>query len=109
MTNKPANTQFYSQIVAVLQAARNQVLQTVNQTMMRTYFEIGKMLVEEEQDGKERAEYGTELLKGLSKVLTKEFGKGFSVTNLKQMRQFYLAYGKGQTLSDQSEKSSLKL
>ncbi len=109
MTKKPANIKLYSQIVDLLQSARNQVVRTVNQTMVRTYFEIGKMLVEEEQGGEERAEYGKELLKGLSKVLTKEFGKGFSVTNLKQMRQFYVAYAIGQTASDLSKKSSILL
>lgn len=103
MTNKPSNTKFYSQIVDLLQSARNQVVRSVNQTMVRTYFEIGKMLIEEEQGGKERAEYGAELLKELSKVLTKEFGKGFSVTNLKQMRQFYIAYSISQTPSDESK------
>lgn len=108
MINKPANIKFYSQIVDLLQSARNQVVRTVNQTMVRTYFEIGKMLVEEEQGGEERAEYGKELLKGLSAVLSKEFGKGFSVTNLKQMRQFYVIYGIGQTLSDQSQKEQIQ-
>lgn len=102
MTNQPANINFYSQIVDLLQSARNQVVRTVNHTMVRTYFEIGKMLVGQEQGGEEGAEYGKELLKGLSKVLTDEFGRGFSVTNLKQMRQFYVSYGIGQTLSDHS-------
>ncbi|MGO3183045.1 MAG: PDDEXK nuclease domain-containing protein [Aequorivita sp.] len=106
MTNKPANTKFYSQIVDLLQSAKSQVVRNVNQTMVRTYFEIGKMLVKEEQGGEERAEYGKELLKGLSKVLTKEFGRGFSVTNLQQMRQFYMVYSIGQTVSDLSKKSS---
>lgn len=79
--------------------------------MVLTYFEIGKMIVEEEQNGKERANYGSQLLLELSRNLTKEFGKGFSVTNLKQMRSFYLVYSKqqafsvefkkGQTLSDE--------
>lgn len=99
MTNKPSNTKFYSQIVDLLQSARNKVVRTVNQTMVLTYFEIGKMLVEEEQDGKERADYGKHILKELSKVLTQEFGKGFSVDNLENMRRFYLAYGKSETLS----------
>ena len=62
--------------------------------------------MEEEQQGKERAEYGKELLKGLSKLLIKEFGKGFSVTNLQQIRNFYLIYQKQQTLSVKSEKKS---
>ena len=75
------------------------MLQTVNQTMVLTYFEIGRMIVEEEQDGKERAGYGKQILKELSKVLSKEFGKGFSVDNLENMRRFYLAYRKSETTS----------
>lgn len=103
MTNKPSNTKFYSQIVDLLQSARNKVVRTVNQTMVLTYFEIGRMIIEEEQGGKERADYGKSLLKELSKVLTKEFGKGFSVDNLENMRRFYLVYGKSETLSRISE------
>src|SRR5690606_962857 len=57
----------------------------------------------EEQNGKDRAEYGKGILKELSNQLTKQFGKGFSETNLKQMRQFYLNYSIGQTLSDNSD------
>ncbi len=109
MTDKPSNTKFYSQIVDLLQSARNQVLQTVNRTMVLTYFEIGRILVEEEQNGNERAEYGKELIKGVSEKLTKEFGKGFSSTNLKQMRSFYLVYGIGQTPSDLSQLKSFQL
>lgn len=68
-----------------------------------TYFEIGRMIVEEEQEGKERADYGKQILKELSDVLTEEFGKGFSVDNLENMRRFYLVYGKSETLSRISE------
>ena len=100
MANKITNNNFHSQIVDLLQSARTKVVRSVNQTMVITYFEIGKMIVEEEQEGKERASYGKEILKELSIVLSKEFGKGFSVTNLKQMRNFYMVYSKGQTLSD---------
>lgn len=99
MTNKPLHTKLYSQVVALLQSARQHVIRSVNQTMVLTYFEIGRMLVEEEQNGKARADYGTQLLKGLSQVLTKEFGKGFSVDNLENMRRFYLTYGKSETPS----------
>ena len=67
--------------------------------MVFTYFKIGELIVEEEQNGKERADYGKEVLKELSKVLTKQFGRGFSVRNIEQMRQFYLVYQKPQTLS----------
>ncbi|MEW4923664.1 PDDEXK nuclease domain-containing protein [Algibacter sp. 2305UL17-15] len=104
MSNKNSlNKKFFSQIVDLLQSARNKVVRTVNQTMVLTYFEIGRMLVEEEQGGKERAEYGKELLKGLSRVLTQEFGKGFSVKNLERMRTFYQIYGKSSTLLSKSE------
>ena len=99
MTNKPSNTNFFSQIVDLLQSARNNVVLTINQTMVTTYFEIGRKIVEEEQNGKDRADYGKSLLQDLSKVLTSEFGKGFSVTNIQQMRSFYLSYQKQQTLS----------
>ena len=103
MTDKPSNTKFFSRIVDLLQSARNRVVQTVNQTMVHTYFEIGRMIVQEEQDGKERAGYGKHILKELSKDLTIEFGKGFSVDNLENMRRFYLVYGKSETLSRISE------
>ena len=90
---------FYEKVADLLKEARRNVVQTVNKTMVYTYFEIGKMIVEEEQNGKERAEYGKQILKELSKRLTSEFGKGFSQRNLEQMRQFYLTYSKTQTLS----------
>lgn len=99
MKNKPLDSKFFSQIVDLLQSARSKVVQTVNQTMVLTYFEIGRMIVEEEQQGKERAEYGKHLLKGLSEVLTREFGKGFSVQNIERMRSFYLSYRKSSTVS----------
>ena len=103
MTNQLSNNKFYAQIIDLLQSARKKVVRTINQTMVETYFEIGKRIVEEEQDGKERAEYGKEVIKNLSKILTKEFGKGFSVRNLEQMRQFYFVYSKPQTSSAESQ------
>ncbi len=97
---------FYIKVADLLKEARKSVIQTVNKTMVYTYFEIGRMIVEEEQNGKTRAEYGKQIIKDLSQNLTRDFGKGFSTTNLKQMRQFYLLYSKSQTLSDQSETST---
>jgi predicted nuclease of restriction endonuclease-like (RecB) superfamily len=98
-------------ISKLLDEARKSVLQKVNQTMVLTYFEIGRMIIEEEQTGKQRAEYGKYLLENLSQNLIEKFGKGFSVTNLKQMRQFFVVYYNfksvnedtpiSQTLSDQ--------
>ncbi len=103
MTNISENN-LSQKISNLLTEARKRVLQTVNHTMVLTYFEIGRMIVEEEQNGKERADYGTYLLYELSQNLTKEFGKGFSITNLKQMRQFYSIYSKQQTISVKSKK-----
>lgn len=99
MTTKLQNTDFFKKAIQLLHSARQQVVKQVNLTMVQTYFEIGKMIVEEEQGGKDRAEYGKHLLTGLSKALTDEFGRGFSITNIQQMRNFYLSYQKQQTLS----------
>jgi len=95
-------------ISSLLKESRQRVIQTVNHTMVLTYFEIGRMIVEEEQKGRERADYGSQLLSELSLSLTLEFGKGFSITNLQQMRQFYLVYSKQQTLSVEFEKSQIR-
>ena len=92
---------FYQEIKELLYSAKNRVYQTINTTMTQTYFQIGKRIVEEEQGGKTRAEYGSALLKNLSSELIKEFGKGYSEQNLKNMRQFYLIYQKRQTVSSE--------
>ncbi|MCD0474856.1 PDDEXK nuclease domain-containing protein [Flavobacterium sp. EDS] len=99
MSTDLQNKVIFQQVVELLQSARQQVLRTVNSTMVCTYFEIGRMIVEEEQNGKERAQYGKQLLKGLSEQLTKEFGKGFSLRNLEQIRQFYMTYSKSESLT----------
>jgi len=101
MTTKP-DSRFFSQVAEMLLQAREHVARQVNSAMVLTYFEIGRMIVEEEQKGKERAGYGDELLKGLSEYLTAEFGRGFSATNLRQMRLFYQQYSIQQTLSAKS-------
>lgn len=101
MTHEPLND-LSQRIAFLLNEARKKVVQTVNYTMVLTYFEIGRMIVEEEQNGKERAGYGKSLLSVLSQNLTTEFGKGFSVTNLQQMRSFYIVYSKQQTVSANS-------
>ena len=67
--------------------------------MVYTYYNIGRLIVENEQNGKEKAKYGKETLKKLSKELTSEFGKGFSVQNLDRMRVFYKIYSKSSTVS----------
>lgn len=80
--------------------SRQKVVSAVNITMVYTYYEIGRHIVEDEQEGEIRAEYGKAVLKGLASRLTKRFGKGYSTTNLKQMRQLFLSYAKSQTMSD---------
>ncbi|MEQ8189574.1 MAG: PDDEXK nuclease domain-containing protein [Candidatus Eremiobacterota bacterium] len=93
----------YNKIAGLIQTARQSIVRTVDHTMVYTCFEIGRMIVEDEQQGKERAEYGKQIIKGLSQRLRKNFGKGFSLRNLEQMRQFYLVYSIAQTMSAESQ------
>ena len=96
---------FFENVAVIIEQARAYVGRTADLMMCVTYFEIGRMIVEREQDGKTRAEYGRGLLKGLSKFLTSHFGKGFSEANLKNFRQFYQIYAPSiqQTMSAESE------
>ena len=91
------NQDFYNEIKKILVSARNKVYQTANFAMVEAYWNIGKSIIEE-QGGNEKAEYGTGLLKELSKQMTQDFGKGFTVVNLKNMRQFYLTFPNGYAL-----------
>lgn len=90
----------FEEVKKILQEARNKVYKTANNAMVEAYWNIGRIIVEK-QSGNEKAEYGAALLKNLSKEMTKEFGKGFTLTNLKYMRQFYLTFPKSHALSDQ--------
>ena len=87
------------QIREIMNTARYNVAREVNNEQLLAYWNIGRVIIEHEQDNSERAEYGKQTLKQLSRVLTKEFGKGFSRSNLENMRAFYLAYPNCQTLS----------
>jgi predicted nuclease of restriction endonuclease-like (RecB) superfamily len=89
----------YDQIRGVLLEAQRSVSYAVNTAMVHAYFEVGRLIVEDEQHGEARAEYGEETLMALSRKLLIEFGKGFSVRNLRNMRTFYLAFKNRQTLS----------
>lgn len=88
----------YQAIAEVIAQARQQVRQAVNQHMVQAYWHIGRLIVEQEQQGQQRAEYGKQQLKQLSERLQAEFGKGFDVGNLRNMRQFYLTFPKHYTL-----------
>ena len=97
--------EFYESIAEVLRTARSNAYRAVNFVMVEAYWNVGRMIVEEEQQGKERAEYGGYLLRHLSARLTREFGKGLNHTNLKYIRQFYLSYPIGHALRDQSSQT----
>ena len=86
-------------IVHLLEKARSQIVKNINTTMVYTNFEVGRYIVEYEQNGKDRAEYGKSILKNLSARLTKRLGKGFSEDNLENMRKFYLCYQISETPS----------
>ncbi len=103
-TDKPqTHRKLFENIKAFLHEAGNAVARNINTAMVMTYFEIGRMVVDHEQEGAKRAEYAKETLKSLSQRLTGEFGRGFSVDNLEIMRRFYLVYSKSETLSRKSE------
>ena len=109
MTKKemtPIDHSFLESVAEVLTQARENAKTAVNLSMVYAYFEIGRMIVEEEQHGANRAAYGTKLLKELSAYLTEKYGKGFSVGNLKNIRQFYKVYANdqiGETVFSQFE------
>lgn len=93
---KKDNEKFFRNVSELLEKAQKNVKTAVNLSMVYAYFEIGRMIFEEEQNGENRAEYGRYLLKELSVYLTKNFGKGFSADNLKLMRRFYVVYADDQ-------------
>ncbi|MCL2093574.1 MAG: PDDEXK nuclease domain-containing protein [Treponema sp.] len=86
---------FFAEIAAILQEARLTAYKTVNTILVQTNWHIGKRIVEQEQKGKSRADYGDYLIVNLSRYLTGTLGKGFSEANLRNFRQFYLCFPKG--------------
>ena len=98
------NEDFLRSVADVLKRARKNVKAAIDMSMVYAYFETGRLIVGEEQNGLQRAVYGKYLIPELSKYLTKHMGRGYSITNLKQMRKFYQVYADdqiGQILSDQ--------
>lgn len=87
------------QIAEVIQQARGHVRQSVNQAMVASYWEIGRLIVEHEQQGQARAAYGQRQLAELSTRLTERFGRGFDVSNLRNMRRFHLSFPIQETVS----------
>jgi len=109
MTNNLITAQGYgnirTEIVELLRAARTASVRSVNALMTATYWEIGRRIVEFEQSGDKRAEYGEELIKQLAGDLTRQFGRGFGAVNLSQMRRFYMEWPPQQIFQTLSEKS----
>lgn len=86
------NNQLYNSIKKLIEAAKSKIVRNVNATVVFTYFHIGRMIIEDQQKGKYRAEYSNRILEQLSNHLTSQFGKGYSMTNLEYIRKFYLVY-----------------
>lgn len=99
LTEKLAIISVVKEIRFILDTARNNVARQVNNELLNTYWNIGRIICKYEQTMPERADYGKQTLKELSNELTKEFGKGFSRANLYNMRLFYQSYEKFQTVS----------
>lgn len=95
----------YTCVVGILEDARSRVSRTVNTAMVHSYWLIGRAIVQVEQQGKKRAEYGEQLMRRLAVRLATRFGRGFSVPNLRNMRQFYLVYPTGSALPEGSARS----
>ena len=98
------SNEFLNKVSLLIEEAKKNVKTTVNIAMVYTYFEIGRMIIEEEQNGDNRAEYGKYIIRNLSSFLTEHYGKGYSISNLKNFRQFYLIYSNdsiGQTMFSQ--------
>ena len=100
-------TDLAERIERLIAEARKRTVAAVNTAMVYTYYEIGRMIVEDEQQGEQRAEYGKAVIKELAEKLTKKFGKGFSAQNLANMRQFFLTYSVGQPIFQTLSRKSL--
>lgn len=92
MANNSTKGSLFQSVKSLIEEARKQIVRNVNTTMVFTYFHIVKMIVEEQQGGKQRAAYAKETITSLSEQLTAHYGKGYSTSNLEYFRQFYLTY-----------------
>ena len=90
MANDLTNTRLYTDVCSIIEQGRKEAYASVNHKMIETYWNIGRRIVEEEQNGEARAEYGAQIIAQLSELLTHQYGKGFSKRNLAYFRQFNL-------------------
>lgn len=86
------NTNYIAEIKTILQQARQKAYAAVHTEMVWAYWQIGKRIVEEEQHGEQRAQYGQHIIQTLSDELTREFGRGFGEKNLREIRRFYIEF-----------------
>lgn len=105
--NSKAVESVYSRVMDILETARSTAYRAVNFAMVQAYWNIGRVIVEEEQRGKAKADYGEYLLKELSERLSKEFGRGFDPSNLRYMRLFYLSFNFVNALRSQSSEKEI--
>lgn len=101
MERQILKSKLYNDVKNIIQTARENTYQAVNFNMVQAYWNIGRIILEEEQKGKTRAEYGKYLIKELAIKLTRDFGKGFDISNLKNIRKFYITFPKGDALRHQ--------
>ena len=92
MASELPTTRLLEDVRSILRQARGQVYAAANAAMVQAYWQIGHRIVEEEQGGATRSEYGRQIIRNLARDLAEEFGKGLSVANLKNFRQFYLTF-----------------
>ena len=90
LANDLTNTRLYTDVCSIIEQGRKEAYASVNHKMIETYWDIGRRIVEEEQNGEARAEYGVQIIAQLSEQLTHQYGKEFSKRNLAYFRQFYL-------------------
>ena len=109
MTKPSNNIDYIKKAKKILESARNQIVKSINQSMVYAYYELGRLIVEEEQRGLSRAKYSKQTIKRLSDQLTSEFGRGYSIRNLEQMRKFYLVYLKTHTVSAELQNAEFQL
>ncbi len=102
LENKKAVESIYGRVREILETARSSAYRAVNFAMVQAYWHIGRVIVAEEQRGKAKAKYGDYLIRELSERLTNEFGKGFTISNVKYFRQFYLSFEIGHAVRGQS-------
>ena len=109
MENEDGFPDLFGRVVAILEQARSYAARSITHYMVLAYWQIGKEIIQEQQQGKSRAHYGQRVIEGLSERLTHHYGRGFSVTSLKYFRTFYLVYADrtpeiGRLTGDQFEK-----